>query len=184
MHHCKKFEQTVNWTSDDWNTCMEHVTDKIRFEHCLNRIRQIQNPDARENLPEEFVVLGPQHVVEQLGLGDVAFEFPLEEHRVTLTPLGHWKHTRQEAEWCIRVLCDGVDHQADLVGRQNLGRRKHFHAIGQFPFPVLIQQWLLVGRDTLVDVENASLQRLQRVPYPGAFSDFPVLRKEVSGRHP
>ena len=163
MHHCRRFEQTVNWTFDDCNTCLEHVTDKIRFEHCLDRIRWIQNLDPGENLLKEFVVLGPQHVVEQLGLRDVAFGFPLEEHPVTLKALGHWRQARQEAEWCIRVLCHGVDHQSDLVGRQNLGRKKHCRAIVQFPFLVTIQHGLLVGRDILVDVENASLQQLQRV---------------------
>ena len=75
----------------------------------------------------------------------------------------NWRHTRQEAELCTHVLCDGLDQKAHLVGKQNLGRRKHCHAIVQFTFLVPIQHGLLVGRDILVDVENASLQQLQRV---------------------
>ena len=40
--HCRSFEEAVNWPLEDWKTCLEHGTDKIRFEYCLDRKRQIQ----------------------------------------------------------------------------------------------------------------------------------------------
>ena len=37
------FERTADWTFDDWKTCLETDTSKIRFECCFDECNQIQN---------------------------------------------------------------------------------------------------------------------------------------------
>ena len=51
MQHCRGFEETANWTFYDQKTCLENGMEKIRFEHYLNRNRQIQNMRSVQSHP-------------------------------------------------------------------------------------------------------------------------------------
>ena len=42
MQQFRGYDETASWTFDWWKRCLGNVTDKIRFEYCLDRIRQIQ----------------------------------------------------------------------------------------------------------------------------------------------
>ena len=75
MQHCRGFEETVNWTFDDWKTSLQNGTNKIRFEYCIVENNQIQYMRSVSRMPADCLVK-----VVKRNLDDMKLRFCLKKN--------------------------------------------------------------------------------------------------------